>query len=27
MADKMEWHYLPMNEAQYQIAFAEQEDL
>lgn len=27
MDDKMEWHYLPMNEAQYQIAFAEQEDL
>ena len=27
MADKMEWHYLPMNEAQYQIAMAEQESL
>jgi len=27
MADKMEWHYLPMSEAQYQIALAEQERL
>lgn len=27
MADKMEWHYLPMNEAQYQTALAEQESL
>lgn len=25
MANKMEWHYLPMSEAQYQTALAELE--
>lgn len=27
MADKMEWHYLPMSEVQYRIALAEQDAL